>query len=403
MTCFCKSAPVPTVAPMTNLSVRFVPPQLKNLLAMLGLQALPPLRIDQQLGDVLPAGGTSWLNATLAAQAPRLSFPGFTPGGGVMMTAMLSLSASAAVFPILSPKRLIAALAQAIQSLIANAMPRLGPIAAMPAMAIQRLALAARLTLNMRQNGVCPMMMANVDMRAGLPASNARAQAAVNFAARMPSMRIPPFALPLPQLRLAQNLAGLAPLGPAAQAVGLPPMSDPGFLRALQSMLKMLAAMPLLPLKMGLAALMEMIGKIADLGVIEEAFGPGAMTPGGISRINAMLRFFTKMRLPLPAFAAALNANLDATPLVPDVLKGMETAQTSGATLATSLSMSGRLAIPPIVPLMEALAMLSTMLGQVTGVAACGPCIACNCTQGAAASAVSNLPLPKAPSFSDFL
>lgn len=403
MTCFCKSAPVPAVTPMTNLSVRFVPPQLKNLLGMMGLEGMDPIRVDQQMAQALPSGGSAWLNATLAAQAPRLSMPSFVPGGGAMMTAMLSLSAAAPVFPILSPKRLIAALAQAINSLIANAMPRLQSVGALPTLAMQRLALAARLTLNMRQNGVCPMMLANVDMRAGLTGSTARAQAAVNFAARMPSMRMAPFALPLPQLRLAQSLAGLAPLGGAAQAAGLPPMSDPGFMRALQSMMKMLAAMPMLPLRMGMAALMEMIGKIADLGVIEEAFGPNAMTPGGISRINAMLRFFAKMRLPMPALAAALNANLDLTPPLPDVLKGLQTAQSSGGAIAASLSMSANFVMPPILSLMSALAMLSTVLGLNTGVSAFGPCIACNCSQSAAMSALPNLSLPKAPSLSSLL
>lgn len=406
MMCLCSNTPMPTVPPNPHLAIRAVPPQFKNLLGLLGLEDMTAkLRMDQQLAQALPPGGPSWITASLAAQAPKLALPAvLPPGGGVAMMAMLRLSASAKTFPLTNPKALLAQLTLAIRSLQQFAMPRLQAVAHIPTPALQRMALAARMTLDMRQQGVCPMIIANVDMRAGLTNSVGRAQASVNFAAKMPTMRIPPFALPGPQLKLAQSLAGLASLGGAAQSMGMPPMSDPNFMGAFRSQMQMLAKMPMPP-KISLLALQELTGKIADIDVIEEAFGPGAMTPGGISRVNAMLKYFTKLQLPMPPVALELKEQLDMTPDIADVLKGMETVKSSGAALAMSASASASVsaAIPPIIPVMEALSSFGTMLGKHTGKSPFGSCITCSASLKDITKGLDGVSLPKAPSLASLL
>ncbi len=406
MMCLCSNTPMPNVAPNAHLAIRAVPPQLKNLLGMLGLEDMKAkVRLDQELAHTLPPGGPGWITANLSAQAPKMAIPAvLPPGGGLAMTAMLRVSAAANAFPLTNPKALLAQLTLAIKSLQQFAMPRLQAVAHIPSPALQRMALAARLTLDMRQQGACPMIIADVDARAGLTNSVSRAQASVAFAAKMPSMRIPPFALPGPQLKLAQTLAAMAPLGGAAQAMGMPPMSDPNFMGALRAQMQMLAKMPMPP-KLHLMALQELTGKIADLDVIEEAFGPGAMTPGGVSRVNAMLKYFTKLHLPMPPVALELKEQLDMTPAVPDVLKGMETVKSSGNALAVSASASASAsaALPPIIPVMEALSTFGTILGKHTGKSPFGSCLTCSASLKDVTKSLDNVPLPKAPSLSSLL
>jgi len=360
-----------------------VPPQLRDLL---GLLDLPPdgLRLDEKLGETLPPGGPSWIRATIQAQAPAVRLPAvLPPGGGAMMSAMLSLSAAAKVFPLNDVRGLLAELQQAASSLAHNILPRVQTLSSIDPVGLQNMALAARLTLAMRAKGVCPMVLAKVDVNAKYAGSSAAIRAGFSYAATMPQMNVKPFALPSAQLRLAQSLSALAPLG----AAGMPPLTDPNLIANLKAQIRMLAAMPVPKLPVTPA----MLAALADLDAIHEAFGADAMTSAGVARVNAMLRFVASLSLPMPAVAVDLTQKLSVTPQLPDVLTGMQTVSTAGASLAASLTTS--LKMPAIIPTLEMASTLSSILSK--GVI--GPCDACNFPLDAVAKSLAGVALPDAP------
>jgi hypothetical protein len=191
----------------------------------------------------------------------------------------------------------------------------------------------------------------------------------------------------------------MAAMGEAAQSSGLPPLSSPDFMSALRSQLAMLNAMPMPQLPMPPAALMALAGQLADLDAIHAAFGPDALTPAGIARVNAMLKFFVKLGVPLPTLAMALNANLEVLPELPDVLKGMETVQTSGASLAASMnaSLTGGLTIPPFLSLLESLGALIGVMSTQLKVPPVGPCAKCSGALDKIGAALPKVPFPDPP------
>ena len=381
MPCFCKSTQIVVPPPNLRLAVMAVPPQLSDLL---GLLDLPPdgLRLDERLGQTLPPGGPSWIRATIQAQAPGVRLPAvLPPGGGAMMSAMLSLSAAAKVFPLNNTRRLLAELQQALSSLAHNILPQVQALSTINPVGLQRMALAARLTLALRAKGVCPMVLAKVDVNAQYAGGSAAVRAGFNYAATMPQMNVRPFALPAAQLRLAQHLSALAPLG----AAGMPPLSDPNLIARLKAQIRMLAAMPVPKLPVTPA----MLAALADLDAIHQAFGLDATTPAGVARVNAMLRFVASLSLPMPTVAVNLTQSLSVTPKLPDVLTGMQTVSTAGASLAASLTTSFK--VPPIIPVLEMAATMSAILPK--GV----PCGVCNFPLDAVAQSLAQVPLPDAP------
>ena len=404
MMCVCPNTPMPVVPSYPNLSVNYVPPQLKNLVGLLGLPDLVVKpRIDQKLGQVLPANDKSWISSTMSAQAPSVTLPSILPPGfGIALSAMMRLGMAGQVFPVMKPKQLASEMTLAIKNMTKFAMPRLRPVMHVPWPQLQRMALAARLTLDMRAKGVCPMVMANVSMTAGYANSGGAFQAAMSFAANMPKLKVPPIALPLPKIQLAQQLAAMSGVPAASQGLGLPAMHMPNFMPALQSQLQMMAQMPM-PMQLPMAELQEMTAKLADIDVIEEAFGPDALTPGGVSRVNAMLKFFTKMRLPLPVVAMEMKEQLDVLPELEDVTKGMEAVQSSGSSFATSAAMSTSVAIPPIIPTLESLTTFGNLTAKMTGVSPFGGCLSCSSELKDIGKSLSNLSLPKAPSLAQML
>lgn len=293
MLCFCSATTVrlPTLTPTANLNIRAVPPQLNVLLGLLGLENLD-MRMDEQMGQMLPkTSGNAWISTTLAATAPNVRLPNTLPTPpGAMLTAMMRLSAAAAAahFPLMDPKRLMAELRQAMQSLMAQFLPHSSGISSIPSPGLQRMALAAWLTLALREKRVCPMALARVDMRHSFGDQSQRMSASLALAAQLPRMSITPFALSPQQMIFAARLAAFPPLASAPAAMVLPPVTDPNFARMLSNMLSDLAAITASHLPID--KLLALASKLETLNTIKAAFGEDALTPAGIARVNTMLK-----------------------------------------------------------------------------------------------------------------
>lgn len=375
MPCFCKHTCLARITPTSQLAVRSVPPQLQRLLALLELEPVD-VRKDEQLSEALPSGGPSWINGALLAQAEGMSIPDvLPPAGGTMMIAMLRLSAAATIFSLQDPPQLLAAVRQAAASLAENLAPQMRSLRAFQSQGLTNMAIAARLTLALRAKGICPTTLTDVDVRSEFAPSAPRVEAALHTAANLAGARVQPFKLSAPQLALAQQLAGMAFLSDAATISGLPSLNDPRLITSLKAQLEALAAMPVPPLVMP----PEEIALISDLDAILDAFGEDALTPEGVARVNALLNAVAKMKVRLPAEAVDLSAQLQVTPDLPHVLKGLDAVRNSGAAIAASASTSASTAalVPPILYQMERMAALAEVLEKALGKSAFGLCNAC--------------------------
>lgn len=402
MVCFCKSTAqaMTAMTPTANLSVMAVPPQMIKLHQLLGLQASASAslnaRADMKLAAMLPkTDGDTWLKATLAATAPNIRLPAVLPAGpGPMLSMAMQLGAAAPSFPMTDPKALMAAVQQAVQSLAAHVLPMAGTAARIPAPQLQNMALAAKMTLALRAKGVCPMALANVNVsmaaQAGVTDSRGTCGAALAFAATLPRITVPPFALPFPQVAMALKMAALAPLATAPAAMGLPPASDPNLAGMLMNQLAALSTVPVPPLPAPPEELAALADKLEDLAAIQEAFGPDALTPAGVARVNAMLSYVAQLKVPIPLPALAVQAQLDALPNLDDIMQGAQAAQSGAANLAVSMT-----AAPPPVPIQPVIEALQKLADQFAGMM--GPCEACSVPIGPIQQGLAGVQLPPPP------
>ncbi|MEM7089941.1 MAG: hypothetical protein AAF496_10225 [Pseudomonadota bacterium] len=399
MPCFCQaSLPVSPTTP--SLSVQVVPPQMMKLLTLLGLQgtASGQARADLKLNAMLPAMTPDmYLNATMNAKAPNITLPPILPtDGGGAISLMMKLAMSG--FPLADPRALLAAVQQAVLSLASSVLPKAQAMPRMAGPQFQNLTLAARMTLALRAQGICPMALAGLDysyeasMELGeAGGSRGTCSAALNFAASLPRITLPPFALPRPKVDLARQLALLAPAATAPDMMGLPPMSDPNMMQALMSQLAALSTVPVPNLPVSLDDLQALADQLADLAAIEEAFGSDAMTPAGIARINAMLSYIARLNIPIPLEAQALQLQLDALPKIDDITLGAQTAQSGAMNLAMSMSVQA-----PTVPIMPTLQSLAQMAKSLRGLPL-GPCNPCMFDIGSIQDSLAGMQLPPAP------
>ena len=156
MPCYCssQSLPMSSLMPTASLSVSAVPPQMPNMIAMLGLgaaEAAPAAaasRIDLRMSALLtPMLGQSWLPSVM----PPL----------ISMTAMMA--PLAAMFPMDDLNALIAELKQSLASLTEHFQPILSSVARLPKLPMLNMVMAARMTLSLRARGLCPMALSGLD------------------------------------------------------------------------------------------------------------------------------------------------------------------------------------------------------------------------------------------------
>ena len=239
--------------------------------------------------------------------------------------------------------------------------------------------LAARLTLKLRAQGLCPMALAKVDpsfsaaMALGDP--GVRLQQAARFSASLKAqpLAMQPFALPPAKLNLAMSMAAFAPLATAPAAMGLPPVTEPDFMKMAVNMIKAVAALPMLALDA--LGLLDAAAKLDSIGVIQEAFGMDALTPAGVARVNAMLAYVASLRIALPNPATLLMSQLGDLPDLENVRLGAATAKAAAPVMSASMSMK-----PPnlaALPLLEAMAALNAVLSQLLGQSPLGACGSC--------------------------
>ena len=402
MPCFCKSnaATLPGLNATANLSVQAVPPQMMKLLSLLGLQgtASGQARADLKLNAMLPAMTPDiYLRATMNAKAPNIALPAILPpGGGGAISLMMKLAATG--FPLADPRALLAEIQQAVLSLAANVMPQAQAMPKIPGPQMQNITLAAKMTLALRAQGICPMALAGLDysfeseMELGeAGSSRGTCSAALNFAASLPRITLPPFALPLPKLNLAKELALLAPAATAPGDLGLPAFSDPNLMKALMGQLAALSTVPIPNLPISLDELQALADQLSDLATIQEAFGPDALTPAGVARINAMLSYVARLNIPVPLDAQALQMQLDALPKIDDITQGAQAAQSGAVNMAMSMSVQA----PPM-PVLPTLQSLAKMAKSLPGLPL-GPCNACNFDIGSIKDSIAGMQLSSPP------
>lgn len=402
MPCFCKAnaTTLPSLKPTAKLSVQAVPPQMMKLLTLLGLQgtASGQARADLKLAAMLPAMTPDmYLKATMNAKAPNIALPAILPtDGGGAISMMMKLAVAG--FPLANPRALLAEIQQAVLSLAKNVLPQAQAIPKIPGPQLQNMTLAAKMTLALRAQGICPLALAGLDysfegdMQIGeAGGSRGTCSAALNFAASLPRITLPPFALPLPKINLAHQLALLAPAATAPAALGLPAFSDPNMMKALMGQLAALSTIPVPNLPVSLEELEALAEQLQDLATINEAFGPDAMTPAGVARINAMLSYVARLNIPVPLEAQALQMQLDALPKIDDITQGAQAAQSGAMNLAMSMSVQ-----PPPLPILPTLQSLAKLVKSLPGLPL-GPCDACNTDIGSVRDSLSSMKLPPMP------
>ncbi len=390
MPCFCKNAAthLTTQAVSIRATVMAVPPQMPNLASLLGLQKATAnaslsasARADMIMAAKIPnVSYQSWLSGKLGVYIPSP----IPVGGGGALNMAVRLSAAANVFPLTDPRRLYGELKQAAASLAKQFMPKAyAGMGALYTPNFSAMVLAARMTLTLRAQGICPMALAagvkanaKLNLAASATMSVAMAQSALESANRhslvLQKTKMPAFALTPDQMNLAMNLSALAEAQKAQHSLSLPATSDPNFMKTLNTWLESLARIPALPIPT--SELLALASKLEELSVVTQAFGPDAMTPAGVARVNAMLSYVASLKLPPPPSAAmALQALLEKLPDLDMVMDGARSVNSSPSTLQAS--MSAKAPVVPIAPAIEALnALISALQRSIPNLKDCGAC-----------------------------
>lgn len=374
MPCFCPPTmqSLSSLMPRGSLSVRAIPPQMPHLIDLLGLTggSAGASRLDVQMNTKLPG-----LSAHAYFQG-IFAGPMMPSTGPLLMSLTARMGSVAGMFPLTNMPALMADLRLTLRSLAGFLFPLTAQMQSMPRLHISNMVMAARLTLSMRSLGLCPLALSGLGMSFSDSLNLGDPQATYNEATRFSAnMRasMPRFAIPMPQISLAMSLAALAPLATVPTTLGLPAVSSLNFNAAAMAMLSQLGS---IPLPSPLPDLMADLNRLADMMAINKAFGMDAMTPAGISRVQNMLSFMARLNLPaLPLDLSGLQSKLDMLPSLDDVNTGQGVVQSSTASFRSAVSFNPSL--PLILPVLEAINALKSMLGEFLGTSPTGPCGSC--------------------------
>ena len=370
MPCFCY-APTQTLLslpPTPPLRIVAIPPQLAQLAQLLGLEpaAAASARADMRLAQALPdTTPDAWMRMTLRARAPGIPLPLALPSGaGPLVSALAKVRLYARLYPMGATDRLIAEIRQALASFAAGPGRAAAPLRAMVTPDFLRLTEAARATLALRAQGLCPLALAGVDgqfvISENLDDPRSTYASAMRLAVGASAMTPRPFALSPAQAQLAGHFAAMAQLDTLHEPLGLPPLHDPGFPSAATAMINALAQIPAPRLPLSPAAMLDLAGVMEAIDTIKQAFGDDALTHAGTARVNAMLRYVARLSLPRPGAALALQEQLDLLPPFETVEQGAQAARASAAGLAAS--MVAKVPDIPLTPVLDALtAVAATM------------------------------------------
>lgn len=385
MPCLC-NLPVDQLArfnPTMSVDVNAVPPQMAQLGDLLGAEnaaltasAKASVRADAALAQTLPnTSPEAWLRSMLSGYKLPSKLP-VVPGPMLK----LALKVSASPVPVQNPARILAELKQLARSLAAQLLPHTATIQSVPRALVNNMTMAARMTLKLRAQGICPMALSSVSASATASASisaQARLKQVIAFSASPPPPP-PKLAISAPQMELAATLKAIAPVAKMHEPLGLPPATDPDFAKMLQNQMMALAGVMAPPMPAMPGELLAMAASVESLDTIHAAFGDQALSPQGVAQVNAMLSFVARLSLPVAVSeTVALNAALDALPALEDVKLGAQTTKSAAPVLAASLSASA-IAVP-LDPLLDALTALRAVLSNAldTPLMTGGACAGC--------------------------
>ena len=361
MPCFCIAPTQSFINLQPRISFAIAPPPMP----MMNLRAA----LAMGVGD--PAERADFrLSAAMTAAMGGHPLPAFRASAALNVMAQLSVAAR--IMPLSPLDMILAHIQQALESLKAQMGPTLPFYMGLPRVPMMNLVAAARLTLALRAQGICPFALAGLSEDVALgEASKARMNSAMHTAASLRLRPGLPFALDPIQLALAHQFAAIANVSETAPAMGLPPVTSPNFMQMLQNMLMGLAKLAMPPIDF--SNMLPLAMKLDDIATINEAFGE--MTPAQMSRINAMLRFMARLNIPMPDLALALSANLANLPPAAAVASGANLYASARPTFNAMMRM--QMPRMPILPLLMALGVLAALLFKALGLTPAANCPGC--------------------------
>lgn len=319
---------------------------------------LPTVPLSMQLVAALPGlDPAKREDIQIEAAFESMRLPTINLGGGPLASIALTLSLAVGTFKIDNLPQLEFEMQQSAESFSKNVWPKLGWLTSLKIQPLLNLALAARLALDLQAQGIDPF-----NVQAGdLP--EAPTSSSFNF-------RLTP-----PQLAMARLLAGLPSLLKMNEALNLPPIGDPESMSSMSHSLNGLAGLSPPSIQIPFPLILKLAMVLESLAKIQEAFGDEALSPSGMSSINAMLSLWARFNIPIPMPALALNTKLEGLPPLDDINLGEKIAGSSGTDFSSSFS-PPKLAILPFLNVMIA---LHAALKLAVDIEPFDQCASCNC------------------------
>ncbi|MEM9050142.1 MAG: hypothetical protein AAGC92_15660 [Pseudomonadota bacterium] len=320
MSCFCAFPTELTQRSAARMNFRVTPPRVP-LQMKLALAA--GMAIDAERADFRINAGLETL------QLPSVAL------GSKLFSLAASLNIAGGAFTLDDLPKLEVQMRQTAHSFNSAIWPKLSFLTRINPMPVINLALIARLALQLKALKIDPMNPTGMAPPPAIPA------------------HVMAFRLSPPKLAAVKLAIGLPPLFKLAEKMNIP-LGDPVGPSALSNRLGLLAGLTPPKLVVAWPQALKLAMVLEALAKIKEAFGPDAMTPGGQTRIAAMLKTWMRLALPVPMPALALSEKLALLPKLEDVKAG--TALASHPALAAMAGFTPpKLAIVPFLNVMVAL------------------------------------------------
>ncbi|MEM7059644.1 MAG: hypothetical protein AAF557_18825 [Pseudomonadota bacterium] len=315
----------------------YVPASLLRNRFSMGLTPVLPAPPSLKLAVALPAlDPAERADVQIDAGFEPVRLPNIDLGGGPLAQMALSLNMAMGTFKIDDLPMLEFQMDQAAKTFHKNIWPRLGFLTSFKIQPLLNFALVARLVLDLRALGIDPMEMKAGDIPMASGSSNYR------------------FRLSPPKLAMAKLAAGLPNLLKLDETLNIPPLGDPEHVTQMRNRLNALSTLSPPTLQIPFKMILKLAMVLEALAKIQEAFGDDPFSPASRGRINAMLRFFARLNIPIPMPALALKAKLEVLPPMEDIKLGERMAGSSGLSTLSRFS-PPKLAISPFLNVMLAL------------------------------------------------
>lgn len=338
MSCYCCEPMPAAVKSLMRMNFRFTPPKLPLMLN--AALAIPPLADEA-------------FNEKLALQVQ--GFPMMTLKAGVFGTISLAQKIKLALpaLTIDGIPALEADLQNEADTFRKNVWPHLRFLTNFKMQPLLALSLAARLHLNLEKLlGIDPL---RADLGEVPKAITHRFNA---------SMSLPP----IPKMRL---IASLSPAIDLANQWDLD-LGDRETPNIMSNRLMAISKIRPPSFQIPFPLLLKLSAMLEQIAVIQEAFGPDAMSPEGLRNISARLKLYNRFALPIPPIPFPLQANFKIPPPeLPDLATGLKSPPGFASGL-TTLPM--RLSIAPVLDVMIALRLSMNLALDIEPISPCKTC-----------------------------